>query len=31
LASSYEYALSLGMPYSLGAIFSSIVNPRFGE
>ena len=31
LASSYEYELSLGMTYSFGSIFSSIVNPRFGE
>ena len=31
LQSSYEYEFSVGFTYSFGSIFSSIVNPRFGQ
>jgi hypothetical protein len=31
LASGYELELSLGITYRFGSIFSSIVNPRFGN
>jgi hypothetical protein len=31
LQSGYEYGLSLSLTYTFGSIFSSIVNPRFGE
>lgn len=31
LQSGYEYRLSVGMTYTFGSIFSSIVNPRFGQ
>lgn len=31
LQSSYEYDFSIGFRYSFGSIFSSIVNPRFGQ
>jgi hypothetical protein len=31
LASGYEFELSLGITYRFGSIFSSIVNPRFGN
>jgi hypothetical protein len=31
IRSGYEYQMSLGVTYSFGSIFSSIVNPRFGR
>ena len=31
LASDYEYGFSLSLTYTFGSIFSSIVNPRFGQ
>ena len=31
LQSGYEYDFSIGFTYSFGSIFSSIVNPRFGQ
>jgi hypothetical protein len=31
LQSGYEYDFSLGITYTFGSIFSSIVNPRFGQ
>ena len=31
LQSGYEYGFSLGLTYSFGSIFSSVVNPRFGQ
>jgi hypothetical protein len=31
LESGYEYSLSFSLTYSFGSIFSSIVNPRFGQ
>jgi hypothetical protein len=31
LQSGYEYNLSLSVTYTFGSIFSSIVNPRFGQ
>lgn len=31
LQSDYEYDFSIGFTYSFGSIFSSIVNPRFGQ
>jgi hypothetical protein len=31
LQSGYEYAVSFGVTYTFGSIFSSIVNPRFGQ
>ena len=31
LQSDYEYDLSLSLTYTFGSIFSSIVNPRFGQ
>ena len=31
IRSGYEYQVSFGMTYSFGSIFSSIVNPRFGQ
>ena len=31
LESGYEYAFSLSLTYTFGSIFSSIVNPRFGQ
>jgi hypothetical protein len=31
LRSGYEYSLSFGVSYTFGSIFSSIVNPRFGQ
>ncbi|CAN5874922.1 hypothetical protein BH18ACI5_BH18ACI5_26540 [soil metagenome] len=31
LQSGYEYEISFGISYSFGSIFSSIVNPRFGQ
>jgi hypothetical protein len=31
LQSGYEYSLSVSLTYTFGSIFSSIVNPRFGQ
>ena len=31
LQSGYEYQVSLGVTYTFGSIYSSIVNPRFGQ
>jgi hypothetical protein len=31
LRSGYEFQLSLGVTYTFGSIFSSVVNPRFGQ
>ena len=31
LESGYEYSVALGLTYTFGSIFSSIVNPRFGR
>ena len=31
LQSGYDYDFSLGLTYTFGSIFSSIVNPRFGQ
>jgi hypothetical protein len=31
LQSAYDYRFSLGFTYTFGSIFSTIVNPRFGE
>jgi hypothetical protein len=31
LQSGYEYSFSFGVRYTFGSIFSSIVNPRFGQ
>jgi hypothetical protein len=31
LQSGYEYRLSMSLTYTFGSIFSSIVNPRFGQ
>jgi hypothetical protein len=31
LESGYEYSVSLNLTYTFGSIFSSIVNPRFGQ
>ena len=31
LRSGYEYDLQIGLTYTFGSIFSTIVNPRFGE
>ena len=31
LESGYEYGFSMSLTYSFGSIFSSIVNPRFGQ
>jgi hypothetical protein len=31
LQSGYEYDFSLSITYTFGSIFSSIVNPRFGQ
>ena len=31
LQSGYEYDFSVGFTYSFGSIFSSILNPRFGQ
>ncbi|MGB2718064.1 MAG: hypothetical protein WBC51_28010 [Vicinamibacterales bacterium] len=31
LRSSYEYRFSMSLTYTFGSIFSSVVNPRFGE
>ena len=31
LQSGYEYGFSLGLTYTFGSIYSSVVNPRFGQ
>jgi hypothetical protein len=31
LQSGYEYSLSVSLTYTFGSIFSSVVNPRFGQ
>ena len=31
LSSGYEYSFSFGLTYTFGSIFSSVVNPRFGQ
>jgi hypothetical protein len=31
LQSGYEYNVSLSVTYTFGSIFSSVVNPRFGQ
>ena len=31
LRSSYEYSFSMSLTYTFGSIFSSVVNPRFGQ
>ena len=31
LQSGYEYGFSFGLTYTFGSIFSSVVNPRFGQ
>ncbi len=31
LQSGYEYGFSMSLTYTFGSIFSSIVNPRFGQ
>jgi hypothetical protein len=31
LESGYEYSFSIGLTYTFGSIFSSVVNPRFGQ
>ena len=31
LQSDYEYGFSISLTYTFGSIFSSIVNPRFGQ
>jgi hypothetical protein len=31
LRSGYEYSLQIGLTYTFGSIFNTIVNPRFGE
>ena len=31
LQSGYEYNVGVGVTYTFGSIFSSIVNPRFGQ
>jgi hypothetical protein len=31
LQSGYEYGFSVGLTYTFGSIFSSVVNPRFGQ
>jgi hypothetical protein len=31
LSSGYEYQVSFGLTYTFGSIFSSVVNPRFGQ
>ena len=31
LQSGYEYSFGLSLTYTFGSIFSSIVNPRFGN
>ena len=31
LQSGYEYELQVGLTYTFGSIFNTIVNPRFGQ
>ena len=31
LLSGYEYSLQIGLTYTFGSIFNTIVNPRFGQ
>ena len=31
LATNYNYRFSVGVSYTFGSIYSSIVNPRFGR
>ena len=31
LRSGYEYNLQIGLTYTFGSIFNTIVNPRFGQ
>jgi hypothetical protein len=31
LQTGYEYSFEVGLQYTFGSIFSSIVNPRFGN
>jgi hypothetical protein len=31
LRSGYEYSLQIGLTYTFGSIFNTIVNPRFGQ
>jgi hypothetical protein len=31
LQSGYEYDFSMSLTYTFGSIFSSVVNPRFGQ
>ena len=31
LQSGYEYSFALSLTYTFGSIFSSVVNPRFGQ
>jgi hypothetical protein len=31
LRSGYEYRFQLSLTYTFGSIFSSVVNPRFGQ
>ena len=31
LATSYDYSASIGFSYTFGSIYSSVVNPRFGN
>ena len=31
LRSGYEYDLEIGLTYTFGSIFNTIVNPRFGQ
>jgi hypothetical protein len=31
LQSGYRYEIGMSLTYSFGSIFSSIVNPRFGQ
>ena len=31
LQSGYEYSVAMNVTYTFGSIFSSVVNPRFGQ
>jgi hypothetical protein len=31
LQSTFEYRFSMSLTYTFGSIFSSVVNPRFGQ
>ena len=31
IQSGYEYGVGLSLTYTFGSIFSSVVNPRFGQ